>query len=307
MQRKPARIKDLLQQARPLLSVEFFPPKNEEGARQILRTAKSLQPLNPDFVSITYGAGGGTRERTLAYGELLQDIFDFEVMPHLTCVGHSKAELQGIIAGFEASGFGNIMALRGDPPKGQTDFTPHPDGLRYGSELVRFIREKFPEMGIGVGGYPEKHPDADSLQTDIAWLKHKVEQGADFITTQLFFDNTDYFRFVEKLQAEGVSTPVIPGILPALSAKQLERLVTFCDAALPEALMDQLRAVGDDEATAREIGVNWAYEQIADLLRQGAPGVHLYIMNRYQSPVDVITRLQNEGLLSGRNSGVNEL
>lgn len=297
MQKTGTAIAELLQTRNHLLSVEFFPPKNEEGARQILRTAKNLQAHRPDFVSITYGAGGGTRERTLAYGELLKDIFDYEVMPHLTCVGHSRDELAGIIEGFQQRGFRNIMALRGDPPKGQKDFEPHPDGLRYGSELVAFINERFPDFCLGVGGYPEKHPDAASVEDDLHWLKHKVEQGATFITTQLFFDNADFYAWQDKARALGITAPIIPGILPALSSGQLERLTQFCDARVPLALSERLAAVKNDPVASRQVGIDWAYEQVRDLLEQGAPGVHLYIMNRSESAIELIKRLRHNGLL----------
>ncbi len=290
-------IADQLRQGRPLLSVEFFPPKNEEGARQILRTANRLKVFRPDFVSITYGAGGSTRERTLAYGELLAEIFGFNVMPHLTCVGHSRGDLREIIEGFRRAGFRNIMALRGDPPKGETAFRPHPDGLHFASELVAFIREHFPDFGIGVGGYPEVHPDATDAEADLKWLVHKVRQGADFVTTQLFFDNADYFRFCGRLKALGASVPVVPGVLPALSASQLRRLVTFCRASLPPALMASLEAAGEDEAKSAAIGVDWAFQQVKGLLEAGAPGVHLYIMNRHDSAEHLIARLRAEGLL----------
>ncbi len=300
MRKKPGvLISELLQRGRPLLSVEFFPPKNEAGARQILRSAAELRDYAPDFVSITYGAGGGTRERTLAYGELLADIFAFEVMPHLTCVGHSRDELAGIIQHFHDAGFRNIMALRGDPPKGETDFKPHPDGLAYGSELVSFIRERFPDFCLGVGGYPEIHPDSTTAEDDLKWLAHKVNCGGHFITTQLFFNNADYFAFVDKLRALGVQAPVIPGILPALSAAQLKRLITFCKAALPAELVSQLEAAGDDEAAAADIGIDWAYRQIAELFQRGAPGVHLYIMNRSASAIKLIDRLRADGILAG--------
>ncbi|MGF1451350.1 MAG: methylenetetrahydrofolate reductase [NAD(P)H] [Opitutales bacterium] len=290
-------IAEKLQQGKPLLSVEFFPPKNEEGARQILRTANRLKRYDPDFVSITYGAGGGTRERTLAYGELLKEIFDFNVMPHLTCVGHSRDELRGIIGNFERVGFRNIMALRGDPPKGETEFKPHPDGLHYGSELVAFIRENFPEFGIGVGGYPEVHPDSQDVDEDLKWLKHKVDQGADFITTQLFFTNNDFFAWQQKLRDLGADCPIIPGILPALSAGQLKRLTQFCKATLPQELVEQLEACGDDDIKARGVGVDWAYSQVKELIESGSPGVHLYIMNRHDSAETLIERLQNDGLI----------
>lgn len=294
---KTQSIKEMLAGAAPVFSVEFFPAKTEEGARQILRTAKALQASEPDFVSITYGAGGSTRERTLDYGELLKDIFGFEVMPHLTCVGHSRDELRGILARFQKSGFHNIMTLRGDPPKGETEFKPHPDGLAYASELVAFIRDEYPEFCLGVGGYPEKHPEAADLETDLANLRHKVAQGADFITTQLFFDNADFFHFVGRCRELNISIPIVPGILPALSHSQVTRFSSFCGSRLPQELEERLAAVADDEAASQQVGVDWAFEQIRGLLEGGAPGVHLYILNRSDAALSLTRRLRAEGLL----------
>ncbi|WP_246456591.1 methylenetetrahydrofolate reductase [NAD(P)H] [Ruficoccus amylovorans] len=295
---KPGRaISDMLTAGEPVFSVEFYPPKTEEGARQMLRTAKSLSAFRPDFVSITYGAGGSTRERTLEYGELMRDLFHFEVMPHLTCVGHSRDELAAMLERFQQAGFRNIMTLRGDPPKGKTDFQPHPDGLAHASELVAFIRERFPHFCLGVAGYPEKHPEAPSLESDLAHLKHKVDQGADFITTQLFFDNADYFVFVDKCRALGIEKPIIPGILPALSLDQVTKFCGFCQAKLPSGLVRRLEAVAGDEDAERRVGVEWAHEQVKQLLEAGAPGVHLYILNRSASAIDLVQALHNDGIL----------
>ncbi|MBC2596214.1 methylenetetrahydrofolate reductase [NAD(P)H] [Ruficoccus amylovorans] len=287
----------MLTAGEPVFSVEFYPPKTEEGARQMLRTAKSLSAFRPDFVSITYGAGGSTRERTLEYGELMRDLFHFEVMPHLTCVGHSRDELAAMLERFQQAGFRNIMTLRGDPPKGKTDFQPHPDGLAHASELVAFIRERFPHFCLGVAGYPEKHPEAPSLESDLAHLKHKVDQGADFITTQLFFDNADYFVFVDKCRALGIEKPIIPGILPALSLDQVTKFCGFCQAKLPSGLVRRLEAVAGDEDAERRVGVEWAHEQVKQLLEAGAPGVHLYILNRSASAIDLVQALHNDGIL----------
>ncbi|QYY37475.1 methylenetetrahydrofolate reductase [NAD(P)H] [Ruficoccus sp. ZRK36] len=287
----------MLSAGEPVFSVEFYPPKTEEGARQMLRTAKALSAYQPDFVSITYGAGGSTRERTLEYGELMRDLFHFEVMPHLTCVGHSRDELAAILERFQQAGFRNIMTLRGDPPKGQTDFQPHPDGLRYASELVRFIRERFPHFCLGVAGYPEKHPESPSLESDLDHLQHKAAQGADFITTQLFFDNADYFAFVEKCRARGIHQPIVPGILPALSLDQVKKFCGFCQAKLPEGLMSKLEAAQGDEEAERQAGVEWAHMQVKHLLEAGAPGVHLYILNRSDSAIDLVQALHADGVI----------
>ena len=273
-------ITELLASGRPLLSVEFFPPKNEEGGAQLLRTAEALRSCRPDFVSITYGAGGTTRERTFKYAKILRDEFGWLVMPHLTCVGSTKAELLDIVAGYQADGIRNIMALRGDPPKGETEFVPCPDGLRYASDLIALIRKNFPEMCLGAGAYPEKHPEASSMEDDLAHLKIKADAGASFLTTQLFFDNAHYFHFVAACRARGIELPVVPGLLPALSLAQVQRFGPMCGSSLPDALIEQLRAVETDATASEQVGVAWADHQIRDLIEGGAPGVHLYILNR---------------------------
>ncbi|MEO0796366.1 MAG: methylenetetrahydrofolate reductase [NAD(P)H] [Verrucomicrobiota bacterium] len=284
-----------LNASRPVFSVEFFPPKTEEGARQILRTANAIKDHNPDFVSITYGAGGSSRERTIDYGELMRDLFKFEVMPHLTCVGHSRDDLAKILERFQGSDFHNIMTLRGDPPKGQKDFQPHPDGLAYASDLVGFIRERFPDFCLGVAGYPEKHPEATDLDTDLANLKTKVEAGADFITTQLFFRNADYFSFVEKCRAIGIEIPVLPGLLTALSFDQVNKFCGFCGASVPRELAAKLEAVKGDDSASESVGVDWAFQQIRELLDKGAPGVHLYILNRSGPAEAFMQKLRDAG------------
>lgn len=289
-----APIADYFDAAKPVVSVEFFPPKNEDGALQILRTANALQrSFNPDFVSITYGAGGTTRERTFKYAQFLREEYGWQVMPHLTCVGSSRDELRGLLERIHAGGFRNIMTLRGDPPKGETDFQPHPDGLGYASDLVAFIHENFPgEFCLGVGGYPEKHPEAESLETDLANLKTKIDAGSAFITTQMFFDNDAYFDFVEKVRALGVDTPVIPGLLPVLSLEQIRKFAGFCGTALPEALEERLLGAGDDLDAQASVGIEWCYEQITQLLERGAPGFHLYILNRSASALKIMDRLK---------------
>ncbi len=287
----------LLRAGRPLVSVEFFPPKTPEGAKQILDTAAALQPFKPDFVSITYGAGGSTRERTLEYGLILRDRFGFEVMPHLTCVGHSRAELHAVLARLRDAGFRNLMVLRGDPPKGAAEFTPHPDGLRYASELVAFIHEHYPEFCMGVGGYPETHPESTSPEADLQHLKTKVDAGADFITTQLFFDNAAFFKFVERCRALGITVPIIPGILPALSHPQVQKFAGFCKAAYPAALEAKLLPLVGQDAAAEAAGVEWADAQIRGLVEKKVPGMHLYILNRSSSALALFARLKAEGLL----------
>lgn len=273
-------ISELFAQKRPVRSLEFFPPKDDAGVDALRATAAALKRMQPDFVSVTYGAGGSTRERTAQVSDILRRSFGFTVMPHLTCVGHTRAELVEIADRIHAAGFRNIMALRGDPPKGETTFTPSPDGLRYASDLVELLKSRHPDFCLGVGGYPEKHPEALSLDVDLTHLRRKVDAGASFITTQLFFDNTVYYRFVEKCRAAGITAPIVPGIMPVLSLKQIQRFTALCGTALPTTLATRLEVAAENTDVVEIIGVEWALTQIRGLLANGAPGYHLYILNR---------------------------
>jgi methylenetetrahydrofolate reductase (NADPH) len=273
-------ISDLFALGRPLRSFEFFPAKDDAGWETLRATATALRPLSPDFVSVTYGAGGTTRERTARACALLRGEFGFTVMPHLTCVGHSRAELEALADRIHADGLRNIMTLRGDPPRGQTAFVPPPDGLGYANELVALLKSRHPDFCLGVAGYPETHPAAPSPEADLANLKRKVDAGAAFVTTQNFFDNAVYHRFVEKCRAAGITVPIVPGIMPALSLRQTQSCAAMCGTALPAELRARLEAAGDDAAAAESVGIEWARAQIRDLLAHGAPGIHLYILNR---------------------------
>ena len=273
-------IAELFAQHRPLRSLEFFPPKDDAGVETLRATAGALRRMNPDFVSVTYGAGGSTRERTAQVSEILRREFGFTVMPHLTCVGHSRADLSEIADRIHAGGFRNIMTLRGDPPKGEVTFTPYKDGLRYASDLVALLKSRHPDFCLGVGGYPEKHPEASSAEADLANLKRKVDAGASFVTTQLFFDNAVYYRFVDRCRAAGITVPIVPGIMPVLSLKQIQRFTSLCGTALPQKLITRLEVAAENTEVVETIGIDWALTQIRDLLAQGAPGYHIYIMNR---------------------------
>lgn len=288
-------IKQRLTANDPIFSVEFFPPKSDKAAEQLLNTAESIQPYKPDFVSITYGAGGSTRNRTLSYARKLNETYGYTVMPHLTCVGHSRDELKQIINEFKMVGIQQIMALRGDPPKNQTDFTPHPDGLSYANELVELIREVYPECAIGVAGYPEKHPEAPSLEADLAHLKRKVDAGATFITTQLFFDNSVYFDFVDQCRNHDITIPILPGIMSATSHKQVVRFCGMCGASIPESLGRQLLEAENDDSAAEDIGMQWSYEQTQELVKNGVPGIHLYILNRAKAAIVLMEKLKSDG------------
>jgi len=276
-------ISKLFERDTPVRSVEFFPPKDDAGVEALRQTAIALKQMAPDFVSVTYGAGGSTRERTAQVSALLKSELGYTVMPHLTCVGHSRAELTAIADKIYDSGFRNIMTLRGDPPKGATEFSVAPDGLRYADQLVSLLKERHPDYCLGVGGYPEKHPEAASADADLVNLKRKVDAGAAFITTQLFFDNTAFFRFVDRCRAAGITVPIIPGLMPVLSLKQIQRFTAMCGATLPEKLVRRLQAAGETPEVLESVGIDWALTQIRDLLANGVPGYHLYILNRAKS------------------------
>jgi methylenetetrahydrofolate reductase (NADPH) len=276
-------ISALFAENRPLRSLEFFPPKDDAGVEALRQTAAALKAIPWDFVSVTYGAGGTTRERTAQVSRLLKNELGFTVMPHLTCVGHGRAELTALADQIYDGGFRNIMTLRGDPPKGSATFTVAPDGLRYANELVALLKTRHPDFCLGVGGYPEKHPEAASLEADLDALKRKVDAGAAFITTQLFFDNAIYHRFVEKCRAAGITVPIVPGLMPVLSVKQIQRIATLSGSVLPAQLARRLEVAEVNPDVVEIIGIDWALTQIRDLLAHGAPGYHLYILNRAKS------------------------
>ncbi len=276
-------ISALFAENRPLRSLEFFPPKDDAGVEALRQTALALRKIPWDFVSVTYGAGGSTRERTAQVSAMLKDEFAFTVMPHLTCVGHSRDELNALADRIHAGGFRNIMTLRGDPPKGATVFEVATDGLRYANELVTLLKARHPDFCLGVGGYPEKHPEAPSLDADLDALKRKVDAGASFVTTQLFFDNATYYRFVDLCRKRGITVPIVPGLMPVLSVKQIQRIATLSGSTLPAALTRRLEVAAENPDVVEIIGIDWALDQIRDLLAHGAPGYHLYILNRAKS------------------------
>lgn len=285
-------ISTLFDSGKPLKSLEFFPPKTEEDTRRLFLAASRLKAFEPDFVSVTYGAGGSTRHFTQEITARLQKELGWLMMPHLTCVGANREELREIIQDFHDAGFRNIMTLRGDPPKGSKSFEAVKDGFRYASDLVTFIKRNFPDICMGVAGYPEKHPEASSFESDLKNLKLKVDQGGSFVTTQLFYDNQLYFDYVDQLRKLGVSVPVLPGILPVLNKAQVERF----GIRLPDKLVARLDAAGEDKNRQRQVGVDWAIDQIAELIEGGAPGVHLYIMNMSKSALAILEGLQARGL-----------
>lgn len=277
------RIDHLLAADHPIRSVEFFPPKDDAGVFALRETAAALKSIDPAFVSVTYGAGGSTRARTAEVCTMLREDFGYAVMPHLTCVNHTRDEVLAIAREHHSRGIRNIMALRGDVPKGLTAETAFKDGLRYGADMLTLLRESLPDLCCGAAGYPEKHPEAVSLEIDVEHLKTKVDAGAAFITTQLFFDNSVYYRFVDRCRAQGIELPILPGIMPVLSVKSIRRMTQLCGANIPNTLNRRLEIAGENAEVVEFVGVEWAVSQIRDLLAQDVPGYHLYILNRAKS------------------------
>jgi methylenetetrahydrofolate reductase (NADPH) len=284
-------ISELLAEGRPLRSLEFFPPKDEPGVEALRQTAAALRRIEPDFVSVTYGAGGSTKGRTAQVSSLLRAEFGFTVMPHLTAVSHTRAEVAAVAEEHYARGIRNIMALRGDLPNGLPPATAFRDGLRFGCDVVALLKDLHPDLCLGVAGYPEKHPEAPSFEADLVNLRRKVDAGASFITTQLFFDNAAYYNFVDRCRAAGIGVPIVPGIMPVLSLKQVTRITGLCGASLPDRLIRRIEAAGDQPEIIEALGIDWALTQIRDLLDHGAPGYHLYILNRARSALTLAAGL----------------
>jgi methylenetetrahydrofolate reductase (NADH) len=264
---------------RPVFSFEFFPPKTEDGEHNLRATLEDLKAFDPDFVSVTYGAGGTTRARTVELTKWIKNELGIEAMAHLSCVGSSRAELYEIIDGIHAAGIENILALRGDPPRGETEWRPHPDGLRYSTELATLVHDAYP-FCIGAACFPEVHPEAPDMAHDLRFLREKVASGVSFLITQLFLDNELYFRFVEEARAAGIEVPIIPGIMPITNVSQIKTMTEMCGASIPPRLLEALEWRASDPDAILQLGVSYATLQCAELLARGAPGIHFYTLNR---------------------------
>ncbi len=292
------KVSDILRFARergdPVFSFEFFPPKTDDGVRQLFETVEALRPLGPAFVSVTYGAGGSTRARTLDLVTRLKRETEVEAVAHVTCVGASRDEIGAVLDEVAAAGIQNVLALRGDPPRGERTFVPHPEGFRYASELIGFVRSQPARWSfcIGAAAYPEGHVEARDLALDLANTRRKVEAGADFLVTQIFFENAHYFRFVERARAAGIAVPVLPGIMPMQNVEQIERFTAMCGASIPTALRAAMEVRRGDADAAQQLGVAYASLQCADLLRRGAPGVHFYTLNRSPATRAIVAALR---------------
>jgi methylenetetrahydrofolate reductase (NADPH) len=277
---------------RPVVSFEFFPPKTEEGVRILMEKAlPALLETRPDYCSVTYGAGGSTRDRTLEIVDSIQRRHGLTAVAHLTCVGSTREQIRALLEQIRALGVRNVLALRGDPPGGG-EFTPTPGGFEFSSQLVRFIRE-FDDFCVGVAGFPEGHIACkEGKLADWRHLKAKIDAGADFVITQLFFDNTDFYEFRDHLTRQlGVTAPLVPGIIPILNRAQIQRFTALCGARIPAPLTARLEALGDDAAASTEFGIEYATQQCEDLLRSGAPGIHFYTLNKAYSTVGILKNL----------------
>ena len=282
----------MLASTRPCFSVEFFPPKTEEGRETLFETVEVLSRLGPSFFSVTYGAGGATREGTVEITRAIRDEYGVEAMAHLSCVGETTDTLREMVDRIADAGIENILALRGDPPRGQTDFVQPEGGLGSAAELAGLISEAHPELAIGGACFPEIHPEAPSLEADIAYLKTKVEGGASFLITQVFYDNRSYFDFLPAARAAGIDVPIIPGVMPMTGYKQIARIAELCEAKIPERLSDAMEAADGDQRAEFGLGVAYAAQQCAELLREGAPGIHLYALNRWPAARAILGALQ---------------
>jgi methylenetetrahydrofolate reductase (NADPH) len=281
----------LLESRRPVFSFEFFPPKSNEGRRTLESTLEVLKDDSPDYVSMTYGAGGSTRNATVELTHWIKHDLGIEAMAHLSCVGEPRERLAEILDQIEGAGLENVLALRGDPPRGESEWRPHPGGLSYSVELIRLIRERS-ELCVGAACFPEIHPDAPDRRSDLRYAREKQEAGAAFLITQLFFDNELYFDFVEEARAAGISVPIIPGIMPITNLSQIKRFTEMCGASIPEELERQLNGRADDPEAVAELGVAYATLQCSDLLARGAPGIHFYTLNRSPATRAILAALR---------------
>ncbi|MFN0051742.1 MAG: methylenetetrahydrofolate reductase [NAD(P)H] [Planctomycetales bacterium] len=279
------------------LSFEIFPPKSPEGDAALWDNVARLARFRPAFISCTYGAGGSTRDRTIELCCGIQSRLGVPSTAHFTCLGGALDELREWLRLAAAGGITNIMALRGDPPAGQSDFQRVSGGLQHASDLVALIRAEFPQFGIGVAGYPEKHPEAPSPQVDLQHLQRKVEAGADAVFTQLFFCNENFFKFRERYEQAGIRVPLIPGIMPILNFAQIKRITSLCGAQLPDDLAQRLEAahLRDDKESQFQLGVEFATQQCRELLDQGVPGIHFYVLNRSQACEEILTAVGPAG------------
>ena len=292
------KIKELFAQKKRVLSFELFPPKRDGNLEGLFQTVDQLKQLGPDYISITYGAGGSTRDMTYDIALRLKQTCILPLV-HFTCVGHSRLEIKQLLDKLKAAGIENLLALRGDPPKGETTFVPAPDGFRYADQLVQFIRSEGYDFCLGVAGYPEGHPETPGKAEDVQNLKRKIRSGGDFVVTQLFFDNEDYFQYVNQARAAGILASIQPGIWLLTDYVQIEKICHLSGAKYPVALKNKIEPVKDDKEKVAQAGIEYAVDQCEELLRKGAPGIHFYVMNKSHAVQQVLERLRAKGIVFG--------
>ncbi len=276
------KIRDILATGRRTISFEFFAPKTDQGVESLFRAIRRLDAHRPDFVSVTYGAGGSTRDQTVDLVSRIKAETGLETMAHVTCVAQTREDVHAVLTQLDELGIDNVLALRGDPPRGQDTFVPVEGGFRYASEVITHIRRRF-DFGVGAACFPEVHPESVDVASDMAHLKEKVDSGADYLITQLFFDNRDFFDFIDRARAVGIRVPVLAGILPILATAQIRRFASLCGATIPPALDRELEKYVEDDNGARELGVEYAARQVEELWRAGVDGIHFYTINRSHS------------------------
>jgi methylenetetrahydrofolate reductase (NADPH) len=284
------RIDEIIGRGKPTISFEFFPPKNDAGFAQLYQTVGELHPLKPSYVSVTYGAGGSTRQKTVELVERIQNDQKIRSMAHLTCVGHTADEIGGILDDLWNSGIRNILALRGDPPAGQSQFVATAGGFTNADGLTKYVRERH-DFCVGVAGYPEGHPQCLNKTRDLEHLKRKVDNGGSFVVTQLFFDNRDFFEFRDNARKMGITVPIVAGLMPILNVGQIKRFISMCGAKIPQTLLVKLEALESDPEAVYAAGVEYATEQCRDLLTKGVDGIHFYTLNRSRATVQICKAL----------------
>lgn len=289
------KIGNLLKKGIFSISFEFFPPKTEEGEKQLFETIKKLEKVEPTFVSVTYGAGGSTRDRTRNVVKRIHEGTKLTVMAHLTCIAHTKEELIDILQDYQNIGIENILALRGDVPRDKPDWRPPEGACRYAKELVELINEKFNnKFSVGVASYPEGHPESPNLEWELRYFKEKVEVGADFSITQMFFVNEYYYRFVDMCEKVGIDIPIIPGIMPITNFKQIRKFAALCGATIPQNLIDEMEKVEGNPEEIKKLGIEFAINQCLDLIEQGAPGLHFYTLNRSDATLKIYEAIREK-------------
>ena len=294
------KIRDILKGTRPTISFEFFPPKDDAAMANLLESLSHLRELGPSFTSCTYGAGGSTRARTLEVTLKIKEQFGLEAMAHFTCVGQTLKDIDAVLENFAHHGIENVLGLRGDRPVGLPE---PPQGwftdFKYAVELIRHIRERFGDtFSIGCAGYPEKHPEAPSFEVDLQHLKAKVDAGADFIISQLYFDNRHFFRFVERAHAIGIHVPIIAGIMPVTNVAQIKRFTAMCGAVIPDEMLAGLNPIAESPEAVFEYGVDWSSRQCAELLAAKVDGLHFYTLNKSKATRRIVENLRGQGALT---------